>query len=166
MLIRRLEAADNVSSFCSGNDILDAWLKRNGLGNQHRYGVTYAAIHDSAIAGYVAVSASSIPRSRIGGGGPDSWPVLLLGRMATAQHLQRTELKVGMQMLTHVFELAAQQYLHTGCAAVVVDSKPESVVFYSKYGFKPTKTNPDDAPSEQTQMYIAMKTVLRGMQGT
>lgn len=156
-----LEAGDDVSTFCSGNEHLDSWLRRNGLGNQHRYGVTYLALDVGAIAGFVAVAASSIARARIGGGGPDTWPVLLLGRMAVAQDRQGQ--KIGQQLLRHVFGLAAQQHLTIGCAAVVVDSKPESVGFYKKYGFKPTRIPADAPPSNQTQMYIAMKTVLAAM---
>jgi len=82
--------------------------------------------------------------------------------MAVAQGRQGQG--IGQQLLRHVFGLAAQQHLTIGCAAVVVDSKPESVTFHKKYGFKPTRV-PADAPlSEQTQMYIAMKTVLAAME--
>jgi predicted N-acetyltransferase YhbS len=160
--LRQLEAGDDLSTFSSGNEHLDSWLRRNGLGNQHRYGVTYLALDDGAIAGFVTVSASSIARARIGGGGPDTWPVLLLGRMAVAQDRQGQ--KIGQQLLRHVFSLAAQQHLTIGCAAVVVDSKPESVGFYKKYGFKPTRVPADASPAAQTQMYIAMKTVFAAME--
>ena len=72
--------------------------------------------------------------------------------------------KIGQHLLRHVFSLAAQQQLTVGCAAVVVDSKPESVGFYKKFGFKPTRVQPDTPSSDRTQMYIAMKTVLAAME--
>lgn len=160
--IRRLEEGDDVSGFVSGNDALDTWLKKNGHGNQHKYGVTYLAFDGAALVGYVAVTGREIPRARIGGGGPSVWPVLLLGRMAVVTERQRNkEQRIGEQMLKYVFTLAAQQHYLSGCAAVIVDSKPEAVGFYSKYGFKPTKVG-DEGPSAstETQMYIAIKTVL------
>ena len=164
MIVRQLESGDDLSTFYSGSEELDSWVRKHGLGNQHRYGVTYVAVEDGVIAGFVTVSASSIARARIGGGGPDIWPVLLLGRMAVAR--ERQGQGVGKQLLTYVFHLAVQQHLLSGCAAVVVDSKPASVDFYRKYGFKPTRVMSDVPSSPQTTMYIAMKTVLSAIERT
>ena len=52
----------------------------------------------------------------------------------------------------------------TGCAAVVVDSKPEAVGFYTKHGFKPTRIVDEAHQSPQTQMFIEMATVLAAME--
>jgi predicted N-acetyltransferase YhbS len=161
IIVRQLEAGDDLSSFHSGNEDLDSWVKVHGLGNQHRYGVTYLALDGAAIVGFVTVSASSIARAQIGGGGPHTWPVLLLGRMAVAHDRQGQG--IGKQLLVHVFSLAAQQHLLSGCAAVVVDAKPDSVAFYRKYGFKATRVAPGAPSSPQAQMYIVMKTVLAAM---
>lgn len=156
--IRQLEARDDLSTFYSGNEDLDAWVKKYGLGNQHWYGVTHLALDGGAVVGFVTVAAGTLPRNLIGGGGPNAWPVLLLGRMAVAHDRQGQG--IGRHLLTHVFGLAAQQHLLSGCAAVVVDAKPDAVAFYKKYGFKATRVAPDAPSSSQIKMYIAMTTVL------
>jgi predicted N-acetyltransferase YhbS len=118
-------------------------------------------VDNGIIVGFVTVSGSSIPKAHLkrGGDGPDTWPVLLLGRMAVAQDRQRSG--IGRILLKQVFTLAVQQHLTVGCAAVIVDAKPEAVAYYPKYGFKKTRaiegavTNPN-----QTRMFILIKDVM------
>ena len=71
---------------------------------------------------------------------------------------------IGKVLLTKVFELAIQQHFLSGCAAVVVDSKPESVEFYRKYLFKNMRVSNNAPASPQTRMYLAIKTVLAAME--
>jgi len=157
--LRQLETSDDVSTFCSGNAALDTWLRKYGCSNQHHYGVSYVAVDDDgAILGFVTVAPTSVARNRIGGGGPDTWPALLLARMAVQQEHQKGPRRIGELLLQHVFTLAAQQHLTTGCAAVVVDAKPEAVAYYQRYGFKRMRLGA--ATSAQTEMYIAIKKVM------
>lgn len=160
--LEKLDATHDLSAFFSGNDQLDGWIRKNGLGNQHRYGVTYVAMDQQVVVGFVTVSASAITRAQLGGGGgPGTWPVLLLARMAVAVDRQGTGL--GRILVAHVFKLALQQHMTVGCAAIIVDAKPGAVGFYEKYMFKPTRAAAEAPPSAQTTMYVAMKTILDAM---
>lgn len=159
-----MEEAHDVSDFSSGNDALDTWLRGHGLGNQRRYGVTYVATDDDgAVTAFVTVAPISVERKEVGAttGGPSRWPALLLGRMAVAKHLQGQ--KIGVALLRHVFELAVQQHYTTGCAAVVVDAKPDAVGFYAKHSFVESPTTKKKAPGDSTRMYISVETVLEAM---
>jgi len=66
-------------------------------------------------------------------------------------------------LLKHVFELAAQMHMTVGCSAVVVDSKPDAVGFYTKYGFLKAVVLGEEGSSsaeQTTMMYISIKPIL------
>lgn len=160
---RPLEASDDLSSFCSGNDALDAWVKRNGHKNQRKYGTTHVAVDEGVIVGFVTVSPSSIAKSHLrrGGDGPEWWPVLLLGRMAAIKDRQRTG--IGALLMRQVFVLAMRQHIELGCSAIIVDAKPEAIGFYKKYMFKNTRPIEGVAPNTGlTRMFLPIEVVVRG----
>lgn len=161
--VRKLEAGDDIRKFRCGNADLDRWIQRHGLANQHLYGVTYLALDGDDIVGFVTVSASSVEREQLGGKtGPRSWPVLLLGRMGVRE--DRKHQGIGARLMRHVFECAREQHLAMGCAAVVVDAKPDAVEYYRRYMFTPMPVV--EPASSQTRMYLEMGTVLAAMAST
>ncbi|WP_433932783.1 GNAT family N-acetyltransferase [Sorangium cellulosum] len=137
--VRHLAATDVRSDFLSGNASLDEFFRKFAGQNQfkHRIGTTYVALCEGRIVGYFTVSAATVEPTHISGhvkGLPQyQVPVLRLARMAVAESLQRGG--VGKLMLRHVFQLALQMANDFGCVGVLVDAKPQAVVFYSKFGF-------------------------------
>lgn len=163
IVVRKLAAGDDLSSFQSSNKHLNRWVRKYGLANQHIYGVTYVAIddEDDEIVGYVTVASNLIEAEKVGAtGGPSKWPALLIARLATAEDRQGQG--IGKRLMRHVFELAEQQYQNTGCAVVTVDSKPESVWFYEKFMFQRMNVL-DGGTSAQVAMYLEIGTVLAAM---
>lgn len=162
------------AKFRSGNNALDRFLETRADKNQRVYGVTYVAVEgdpvDGEIVGYVTVAASSVKREAMPqGGGPPSWPVLLLGRMAVVEN--RKGEGIGEELMRHVFRLALEQADRIGCAAVIVDAKPGAETYYVRFGFEPliqaaasalASTTGDPAtvaPAQSTPMYVLLETV-------
>lgn len=164
IVVRKLEAGDDLSAFQSSNKHLNRWVRKYGLANQHIYGVTYVAIDDDhGVVGYVTVASNLIDAAKVGKtGGPAKWPALLIARLATAGNRQGQG--IGKHLMRHVFELAKNQYESTGCAVVTVDSKPESVGFYRKFLFEEMPVI-DGGTQEQVAMYLEIGTVLAAIDG-
>lgn len=141
MRIRRLEPGDERDTFRSGSPDLDRFFHRYAGQNQfrHHVGVTYVAVEDDAIIGFVTVSPSEIeidalsadrrcrlPRYPL--------PTLRLARLAVAQTARGRG--VGQALLRFVLTLARRMAEEVGCVGVVVDAKPEARAFYLRYGFE------------------------------
>lgn len=162
MDIRELAADDDLAAFHSGTDALDTWLRTRALENRRRgFGTTYVAVEGSAVLGFVSTSAAEIERARVKRGqGPERWSALLIGRMAVSKdHHKRG---IGKRLMAHAFAVADAQYRLSGCAAVVVDAKPESVDYYRQFGFKDLLVLPSDQPKPDAatiKMYVPIKTV-------
>lgn len=142
MEIRLLRSADDRSSFQCGDESLDRFLRHYAGQNQfrHHIGVTYVAVEDTRILGYVTVAPRhleiedlpqkvrrKLPRYPI--------PVLGLARLAVDETARSVGL--GARLLRVVLELAMSMSRELGCAGVVVDAKPGAESFYAKYGFTP-----------------------------
>ncbi|MEO8921211.1 MAG: GNAT family N-acetyltransferase [Polyangiaceae bacterium] len=141
--MRRLAAADDRSTFRSGNADLDRFFTRYAGQNQfrHHIGTTYVAVDESGtIAGFATVSASEISSGEMPSGRGKRLPqypvpILRLARLAVAQaaHGQGA----GSLLVRSVLNLALRMADDVGCAGVVVDAKPDAVGFYQKLGFMP-----------------------------
>jgi len=138
--VRALEPSDDRRSFHSGNPDLDRFFIRYAGQNQfkHHIGTTYVAVEGGRILGFATVSASHLETPRL----PQSvrhklprypLPVLRLARLAVDETAQGKG--VGMVLLRAVFSLARAMAAQVGCIGVVVDSKPQAVGFYERYGF-------------------------------
>jgi GNAT superfamily N-acetyltransferase len=140
--IRRLEPGDDRSRFASGNPDLDRFFQRFAGQNQfrHHLGVTYVAVAEGDILGFVTVAPSEItidalaqehrrrlPRYPL--------PVLRVARLAVGQHARGCG--IGKALLRFALELARRTAEDIGCVGVVVDVKPEAHAFYLRYGFEP-----------------------------
>ena len=139
--IRRLEPGDDRDRFVSGHPDLDRFFHRFAGQNQfhHHVGVTYIAVEDDAILGFVTVSPSEIeidalsaerrrrlPRYPL--------PVLRLARLAVAETAR--DRGVGQALLRFALILARRMADEIGCVGVVVDAKPQARTFYLRYGFE------------------------------
>lgn len=139
--IRRLEAGDDRDRFCSGHPDLDRFFQRFAGQNQfrHHVGVTYIAVEDDAILGFVTVSPSEIeidalPADRRRRLPRYPLPTLRLARLAVAQSAQGRG--IGQALLRFALTLARRMADEIGCVGVVVDAKPEAQTFYLRYGFE------------------------------
>jgi GNAT superfamily N-acetyltransferase len=139
--IRRLEPGDDRDRFCSGQPDLDRFFHRFAGQNQfrHHVGVTYIAVEDDAILGFVTVSPSEIeidalPADRRRRLPRYPLPTLRLARLAVSQSAQGRG--VGQALLRFALTLARRMADEIGCVGVVVDAKPEAQTFYLRYGFE------------------------------
>ncbi len=139
--VRLLRPNDERKGFCSGNPDLDRFFILYTGQNQfrHHIGTTYVAIEDDRIKGFVTVSSSSIevdnlPISRKKRFPQYPLPVIRLARLAVAESDRGRG--VGLYLLRSVFYLAYEMSKKVGCIGIVVDAKPDSVDFYTRYGFE------------------------------
>ena len=139
--VRRLEAADDRSSFSSGNEDLDRFFHRYAGQNQfrHHLGTTYLAVDaHELIAGFVTVTASELtpavlPPQRRKKLPAYPVPVLRVARLAVDARFRGQG--VGALLLRSALALALELQQRVGCLGVVVDAKRDAVAFYAKLGF-------------------------------
>jgi GNAT superfamily N-acetyltransferase len=160
--IRELAADDEIATFCSGNDALDAWFKTHARDNRRRgFGTTYIAVEAGVVLGFVSTTATSIERARVKRGqGPDWWSALLIARMAVSREHQRRG--IGKRLIVHAFVVADAQYKLSGCAAVIVDAKPDVAEFYRQFGFKDLlvlERDPTPTETSPIRMFLPIATV-------
>jgi GNAT superfamily N-acetyltransferase len=139
--IRRLEPGDDRDQFRSGHADLDRFFHRFAGQNQfrHHVGVTYIAVEDDAILGFVTVSSSEIeidalPTQRRRQLPRYPLPTLRLARLAVAETAR--DRGVGQALLRFALTLARRMADAVGCVGVVVDAKPEARTSYLRYGFE------------------------------
>jgi len=166
MEIRPLRESDDRATFRSGDPDLDRFLVKYAGQNQfrHHIGTTYVAVEGGRILGYATVAAGCIE----GEGLPSATgrklpryplPVLRLARLAVDSALQSRG--VGGALLRHVFLLALNMSNDFGCVGVVVDSKPEAVDFYSRFGFSPLDVREGRLESrpQPTPMFLPLQLI-------
>ncbi|PUE08644.1 hypothetical protein B9Z51_06755 [Limnohabitans sp. T6-5] len=86
------------------------------------------------------------------------YPAIKLARLAVDSSLKRQG--IGSQLVDFIIGLITEHVMpHTGCRFLVVDSKPESVNFYSAKGFLPIGIS-NEGDSATTTMFIDLKRVL------
>lgn len=163
MEIRALRADDDRSTFRSGDEALDRFFRRYAGQNQfrHHVGVSYVAVEDSRILGFVTVAPRHIDIEAL----PErqrkhlpSYPLPALGLARLAVDESAQSMGLGTALLRFVLKLASRMADEFGCSAVVVDAKPRAVDFYERYGFTaftPLEGQSDTRP-EPTAMYLMM----------
>ncbi len=141
LTIRRLAPDDDRERFSSGHPDLDRFFHRFAGQNQfrHHVGVTYIAVEDKAILGFITVSPSEIeiealPADRRRRLPRYPLPTLRLARLAVAEHARGRG--VGRTLLRFALTIARRMADERGCVGVVVDAKPEARTFYLRYGFE------------------------------
>jgi GNAT superfamily N-acetyltransferase len=138
--IRALRPDDDRAAFHSGDAALDLFFHRYAGQNQfrHHVGVTYVAITDGRIVGFLTVSPATLDAEGVPGKRrlpPYPVPVLRLARLATDQGARGGG--IGTALLRHAIELAERMQDEVGCVGLLVDAKPEAVGFYDRLGFVP-----------------------------
>ncbi|WP_367344147.1 GNAT family N-acetyltransferase [Methanomethylovorans sp.] len=136
-----LSKRTDVSSFHCTNKDLNDFLKNDSLRNQEQLiNKTYICYYQKHLVGYFTLTTDTIHVKSIDSSDcvddfPYSrYPALKLARLATDERFQR--MGVGSYMLHIAIYLTQIVSEIAGCRYITVDSKPESVGFYTKHGFK------------------------------
>ena len=155
--IRPLRPDDRRDTFFSGDVELDRFFQRFAGQNQFQLhiGTTYIAVRNKEIVGFVTLAATAITIDGL----PESarkrlpkypLPALRLARLAVSKSTRGQG--IGKLLLKATFAIAHDMADRTGCVAVVVDAKPDSVDFFKKLGFELFETvagRLGDRPSPQ-----------------
>lgn len=132
--------------FACGHAGLDEYLKRHASQNQrHHLAQAYVAEDENGkVIGYYTLSAASVGHGEL----PEDLarrlpkypvPAVLIGRMASDRQSRESGLRIGSRMLIHAFKQALRAADTIGVQCIIVDSKPEAVAFYQRFGFLPLK---------------------------
>ena len=170
--IRPLAKDDDRSGLSCGQPDLDRFFEHYAGQNQFKLhlSVTYVALVEARIVGFVTVAASSIERANVPG--PRlrrrlpayPLPVLRLARLGVDTRAQG--MGVGRALLRHVLRLAAEQRDRLGCVGVVADAKPEAVGFYQSLGFVPLDGAREGLlHGDPLPMFLAIDTIASLMDG-
>ena len=164
--IRALREHDNRASFVSGDADLDRFFRQFAAQNQfrHHLGVTYVAVDDQNILGFVTIAAAHVEIDELPAAVRRNLPqyplpVLRLARLAIDQSAQGQGL--GLQLLRFVLRLALQMAEDYGCVGVIVDAKPGAVAFYAKYGFlvvEPVEGRSEARPAPTT-LFLSIRAI-------
>jgi GNAT superfamily N-acetyltransferase len=162
--IRPLERADDRQAFRSGDESLDLYFHRYAGQNQfrHHIGVSYVAVEDGRILGFVTVSPGSLDAGDLPSGRkapPYPLPILRVARLAVGETARGRGL--GEALLRFVIELAERMADELGCVGLVVDAKRGAEEFYRRYGFVPLDVVEGASPQrpEPTPMFLALGSV-------
>jgi GNAT superfamily N-acetyltransferase len=170
MEIRHLREEDDRSHFQSGAPELDRFFRQFAGQNQfkHHIGVTYVAVDNRRILGFVTIAAGHIEMEDL----PTSerkrlprypLPIVRLARLAVDASARGQG--VGAKLLRFVIIRAVRLANDYGCIGVVVDAKPDAIDFYSRYGFIATDAveGQSDARPQPVTMYLSLREIEEGI---
>ncbi len=145
--VRRLESGDDLSTFESGEPVLDEWLKRFAWPDQRAsVSVTYVLPRGDRVVGFYTLAPSSIDppecATRLAAGLPSerAVPVILLARLAIdkSEHGKG----VGSDLFRDALLRSIASADSIGGRAVLVHAKhDEAATFYRRHGFEPLPDN-------------------------
>ncbi|MDT5235057.1 MAG: hypothetical protein QOF47_1044 [Mycobacterium sp.] len=147
VLLERLDAHHDVSTFNSGNEDLDTWLQRHALAAQRMDSArTFVATRSGRVIGYFSLTMGSVLRAdapaKLVRGMP-AYPVgmVLLARLAVNQSQHGKG--VGAMLLAEALRKAVAAGEVAAARLIVVDAVDDSAAaFYQRYGFIGTPENP------------------------
>lgn len=164
--IRSLRPADDRGRFRSGDEALDLFFHRYAGQNQfrHHIGVSYVAVEDGRILGFVTVSPGSLHADDLPSGRrvpPYPVPVLRVARLAVDEGARGRGL--GKALLRFAVETEERMAADVGCVGLVVDAKRGSEAFYRRFGFVPFEIVEGASPlrPEPTPMFLHLASVPR-----
>lgn len=145
--------------FDSGHDGLDEYLRRYASQSlRHHLARVYVAEEESGrVLGYYTLSAASLGHDEL----PDDLarrlpkypvPAVLIGRLASDRRARTTGLRIGTRLLIHALQQALRAADTIGVQCVIVDSKPDSVGFYRRFGFLPLR-------GDGLKLYLPINTI-------
>jgi predicted N-acetyltransferase YhbS len=164
--IRPLERSDDRQAFSSGDEALDLFFHRYAGQNQfrHHIGVSYVAVDDQRILGFVTLSPASLDAGDLPSGRKmPPYPVPILRVATLAVDRSARGLGLGKALLRHAIGLAVRMSTEVGCAGIVVDVKRDAEPFYSRFGFVPMAAVEGLAAQrpEPTPMFLSLGSVPR-----
>lgn len=164
--IRSLRRTDDRKNFRSGDEALDLYFHRYAGQNQfrHHIGVTYVAVDEDRILGFVTISPASLDAEVLPSGQrppPYPVPVLRVARLAVDESARGSGL--GKALLRFCVELAEKMMDELGCVGLLVDAKRDAVLFYERYGFVSLAVVEGAAPQkpEPAAMFLGLGSVPR-----
>jgi GNAT superfamily N-acetyltransferase len=147
VLLERLDAHHDVTSFNSGIQDLDTWLQRHALAAQRMDSArTFVATRRGRVIGYFSLTMGSVLRAEAPAKlirGMPAYPVsmVLLARLAVDQSEQGKG--VGAMLLAEALRKAVAAGEVAAARLIVVDAVDDSAAaFYQHYGFIRTPENP------------------------
>jgi ribosomal protein S18 acetylase RimI-like enzyme len=147
VLLERLDAHHDVTTFNSGNEDLDTWLQRHALAAQRMDSArTFVATRSGRVIGYFSLTMGSVLRADAPAKlirGMPAYPVgmVLLARLAVDQSQQGKG--VGAMLLAEALRKAVAAGEVAAARLIVVDAVDDSAAaFYQGYGFIGTPENP------------------------
>lgn len=142
-----LTAVHRVGGFFCGEPVLDEWLKRRAMANQHSGASrTFVVVdQDDCVRGYYAMAAGAVAHRQAPGpvrrNMPDPVPVLVLARLAVDSSAHRN--KLGGAMLRDALQRAVVVSQNAGVRALLVHALHERArQFYEHYGFQASPLDP------------------------
>lgn len=153
------------SSFSCKSAELNDFLKNDSLKDQEcMVSRTYLCCWNKNIVGYLALVADTLEVEaidecdKIAGYLYHRYPAVKIARLAVHQDYGR--IGIGKFMLLTTIGKAIAISNEIGCRYITVDSKPESIGFYKKHGFRIVgKYQHSDTPKMYLNMYPILKRV-------
>jgi GNAT superfamily N-acetyltransferase len=141
-------ASHDVSSFSSGNELLDRWLVRYARQNELRDAArTFVAAHKTLVYGYYTVVAGQLehaeatPETRTGLSRHFPIPVAILARLAVDAGHQGEG--IGASLLNDALHRVVRASEQVAVRAVVVHAIDQNAgAFYEHFGFRPLNATP------------------------
>lgn len=141
-----LAESHRLSTFDSGVEALDTWLKRRALANQATGATrTFVACDSNVVVAYYALASSAVTVSTATGrfrrNMPDPIPVVVLARLAVAQSHQGQGL--GRALVKDAASRILQAADVIGVRGIVVHAMSDDAArFYRQVGFDPSPLDP------------------------
>ncbi len=154
------------TSFNSKNDDLNEFLKNDALRDQESMvSKTYLCCWKKSIVGYFSIVADTIDVQAINendgikGYPYHKYPSIKIARLAVDRKFERKG--IGRFLVLAAMGLAMSVSEIIGCRYITVDSKPDSISFYEKLGFRIVEKY---RRSEFPKMYLDMHPIVEMMQ--
>lgn len=136
-----LHAERDLSFFKCNNEDLYEFVTEAALSSQlKRLSVTRLALYEDQVVGFFTLVNDCIEARAINelDGDPGypytKYPAIKIARLATHDDFRHRD--IGTNMLLKILIIMRRVSEYVGCRIITVDSKPESVGFYQKFGFK------------------------------
>lgn len=150
----------NTNVFCSGNDLLDDWLKFKALSNEKkRASRCFVITKNNTIIGYYAIAAGSIAHKEATGkirrNMPDPIPIMILGRLAIDKNYQHMGL--GTALLKDVLLRSLQAADIIGIKAILVHAIDQNAIhFYQERGFR-------SSPIDEKILMLSLEEIIQNI---
>ena len=161
-----LTKRQNLASFESTNTDLNDFLKIDALVDQEwLVSKTYLCCWKKSITGYITLVTDTLEvkvvdeQDGIKGYPYHKYPCVRIARLAVDKTFERRG--IGKFLMLAAIGMAIDVSSKIGCRYITVDSKPESVGFYGKHGFKLIEKYKD---SDFPKMYLNMYPIIERMQ--